>query len=105
MRKWIRIRYRDFYDVPRIFMLQHRNRQYLFDCKFDDDLDDYPEVYRVFQLSELSKQEVKDSWDRLSEKAVKLLGEIPVEAVKFDRTKRRKIQADSLDQLINSAGD
>ena len=39
---WANIQYRDFYDVPRIFVADYQGRLYLFDCPFDEALDDYP---------------------------------------------------------------
>jgi hypothetical protein len=46
---WAPIRYRDFYDLPRIFITSYNGQDYLFDCPFDDELDDYPDSYRVYQ--------------------------------------------------------
>jgi len=97
---WATICYRDFYDVPRIFIAAHRGKRYLFDCPFDDELDDYLERYRVYQLPAISEDEIQGSWERLPERAVNLLGEIPVDAVQFDSTKRDSIDTAVLDELI-----
>lgn len=42
---WAPIRYREFYDLPRIFIATHNGQSYIFDCSFDDALDDYSGKY------------------------------------------------------------
>ena len=54
--------YRDFWDVPRIFITRYRDKQYLFDCSFDEWLEDYPQLYQVYVLPNLGEDELKDSW-------------------------------------------
>lgn len=88
---WVNLRYRDFYDLPRIFITSYEGRQYLFDCPFDDELDDYPASYRVYQLPLLSEAELLGSWEQLSARATEFLGTVPVVAVQFDPTKRASI--------------
>ena len=96
---WATICYRDFYDVPRIFTATHDGKLYLFDCPFDDELDDYSDRYRVYQLPAISEDELQGSWERLPERAVRLVGEVPVTAVEFDATKRNSINTALLDEL------
>lgn len=88
---WVNIRYRDFYDFPRIFIVSYEGRQYLFDCPFDDKLDDYPNHYRVYQLPTLPETELAGSWEHLPERATEFLGTVPLTAVQFDATKRASI--------------
>jgi hypothetical protein len=91
--------YRDFWDVPRIFIVRHHDRQYLFDCRFDESTGDFDEMYRVYTLPELPESELKGSWVQLAEKAESYLGEIPISTVKFDSTKRRSIDPQIIDEL------
>ena|ERR1044071_2553103 len=93
------IQYRDFYDVPRIFLVNHRGTQYLFDCPFDQDLDDYPDTYRVFVLPADSCSNLSGSWEDLASSATAYLGKVPVKSVQFDSTRRREIETDVLDEL------
>lgn len=93
------IRYRDFYDVPRIFLVNHRGTLYLFDCPFDQELDEYPDTYKVFVLPPDSGLDLGGSWDNLASRATSYLGEVPVKSVQFDSTKRREIDADVIDEL------
>ena len=62
-----RITYRDFYDVPRIFIVHHRGLQILFDCQFDKNLDEYREDYKIIVLPDLDDESLKGSWNELSE--------------------------------------
>jgi hypothetical protein len=97
---WAKIRYRDFYDVPRIFIITHNGKLYLFDCPFDDELDDYADRYQVYQLAAISEDELQGSWERLPERAVSALGEIAVSDVQFDKTTRNSIDTAVLEELI-----
>ena len=86
--QWAMIQYRDFYDVPRIFVTNYQGQLYLFDCPFNDELDDYPDSYRVYQLPALTEAELAGSWEHLPERAISLLGVVTVTEVQFDPTKR-----------------
>lgn len=101
---WATIRYRDFYDLPRIFITSYNGKQYLFDCPFDDELDDYPNSYRVYQLPALSEAELQGSWQRLPARAVIFLGAIQVAAVEFDPTKRESINTAIIRELLAQPG-
>ena len=93
------IDYRDLHEVPRMFVAEHEGRQYLFDGSFNDDLDEYPDDYDVFELPRLSLAELAGSWQNISRRAVQHLGRVPVESVNFDRTRRREIDAGVLANL------
>ena len=93
------IQYRDFYDVPRIFLVNHRGTLYLFDCPFYPALDEYPDIYRVFALPSDSCSDLSGSWDDLASRATAYLGEVLVKSVQFDSTRRREIDADVIDEL------
>jgi hypothetical protein len=97
---WSTIRYRDFYDVPRIFITTHDGKLYLFDCPFDEELDDYPERYRVYQLPAISEDELQGSWEHLPERAARVLATVPVAQVQFDSSKRNSIDTAVLEELI-----
>ena len=99
MAEKLKIQYRDFYDVPRVFVTSYRDRHYLFDCPFNDELDDYPNAFDVFLIHPLSDNELKGSWQHLRDKAIRFLGQVPVKAVRFDKTLRNEIDADVLNQL------
>ena len=85
------IRYRDFWDVPRIFFVEEAGRLYLFDCQFDEVTEDYPDVYQVFLMPPLSEADYAGSWAPLYQRATAKVGEVPVAAVRFDPTRRQAI--------------
>ena len=45
------IAYREFYDVPRMFLVEASGNLLLFDCPFDDDLDEFSAII-VFESKE-----------------------------------------------------
>jgi hypothetical protein len=93
------IRYRDFYDVPRIFLAMYRGQMYLFDCPFDEEVEDFPEIYHVYTMPPLPDEELDGSWADLPERALTHLGDIPIASVQFDPSARKSIDASILDEL------
>jgi hypothetical protein len=100
MSAWVDINYRGFWDVPRIFFVRHGGQLYLFDCPFDDVIEDYPETYAVYEKPELTELDYAGSWAHLADKAVRRIGEVPLDNVKFDPTLRRQIDMAVLTALL-----
>jgi hypothetical protein len=96
---WIPIRYRDFWDIPRIFLAVYGERLFLFDCPFEEEAEDYPDHYHVYVLSPLGEEALAGSWADLSSKAIQHLGDVPLASVQFDPSHRRAINASILQQL------
>jgi hypothetical protein len=90
--------YRDFHDVPRIFLVQVNGKMLLFDCPFDDNLDDYEDAYKVYEMPEMP---LPDDWRGLSRHALRCKGMVAVRSVTFDSTRRKHITAASLRELLN----
>lgn len=103
MTRWAPIDYRDFWDVPRIFFAEGRDRLYLFDCQFDDEIEDFRTEYRVFLMPPLTTEDLAGSWAELYRKATHELGTVPVDHVTFDPTRRAFIDAAVLDELAAPA--
>ena len=97
--QWIPIRYRDFWDVPRIFLARCQNDSFLFDCKFDEQVEDYPDSYKVYSIPEIPDADLPKDWELLLDRTIELLGEVPVDRVKFDPSKRKFIDASILNEL------
>lgn len=96
---WLPIRYRDFHDIPRAFVVEAGGETLLFDCAFNADLDEYPTDYRVFRLEERVIPELHSiSWTDLQSQGIEM-GRVPTAAVVFDQTKRSAIHASILDHL------
>jgi hypothetical protein len=102
MSTWAPIRYRGFWDVPRVFITPHNGRTYLFDCPFDEELEDYIDSYRVYTMPDLLVEELPTDWTTLYQRATGFLGEIPVARVRFDPTRRREIDSSVLDELTGA---
>jgi hypothetical protein len=95
----IPIIYREFYDIPRIFYLYYRDKNFLFDCPFSEEIDDYPDYYIIYLMPKLSDSDLIGSWKYLPEKAIKTIGTIPVNKVKFDESRGKSIDASCLDKF------
>ncbi len=100
MNHWSTIHYRDFYDVPRIFIISYEGRQFLFDCPFDDDLDDYSPSYRVYAMPPLAEADLEGSWEHLPQLAISFLGTVPVNRAQFDPTRREAINTTIINELL-----
>lgn len=96
--------YREFYDIPRAFVIEPKRRCLLFfDCPFDERLDDYPGFFDVYLLHDLSASVLPQDWRGLSARAVGPLGRVMVTALRFDETRRREVAVDGLPQLVFAA--
>ncbi len=92
--RWLPIRYRDFYDVPRAFVVEHAGDLLFFDCPFSQALDDYGDEYTVYRVSDELRDRIDViSWTDLGNQCERI-GVVPTEAVAFDATKRRAINAE-----------
>ncbi len=98
---WAPIRYRDFWDVPRIFLATYGGQCYLFDCPFDEDVEDFPEIYHVYTMPFMAEEELAGSWADLPDKALTRLGDVPIASVRFDPSKQKSIDPTILDELTS----
>ena len=96
MRHPLPILYREFYDVPRMFVTERDGTTYLFDCPFDEAADDYGDCYSVYTLTDVNADDLAGSWLILPQRGVRLPFCIPVASVVFDPTKRLSVEADVL---------
>lgn len=99
MTSWLPIRYRGYWDIPRIFLVRQAGQLFLFDCPFDHDLDDYPDHFTVYRLPDIADEDTPDDWTTLPGRAVRTLGRVPTAAVRFDPTRRAAIDAATFDAL------
>ncbi len=100
MTNWLPIRYRDFWDVPRIFLVRLEVQLILFDCRFDDEKEDYPDRYQVYLLPALTDNDLAGSWETLPERASHHVAEVAVSEVRFDPTGRQSIDGSILEKLL-----
>ena len=100
MAEMIPIIYRDFYDLPRMFVVSFHEKQFLFDCPFNEETEEYQNSYYVCLMPKLSEFDLEGSWDLLTEKAVSRLGSITVSDVHFDKTCRKYMDPAILYKII-----
>jgi hypothetical protein len=94
--------YIDFYDYPRSIVLDYRGKLILLLSAFDEELDDYPNAYAVYLLPPIVAAQLKaGSWKFLEEQGLEPIGQIPLGRVKFDASRRKKLDASILDDLIS----
>lgn len=100
MSDWLPIlEYRDFYDLPRAFVVRRNGREVLFDCPFDAAVDDYPKEYAVYELTNEGERLRKmKSWSSLAEHGTRL-GKVSVDTVAFDASKRSAISTSVFDRM------
>jgi len=93
--------YWDFYDVPHLILLQYRGSNFLLCCSFDDELDDYRDRYEVYKPSDADLVVLrKEGWEPFVSRPLKRVGDIAVRDVKFDNTRRKKLDASCLSSFL-----
>ncbi len=102
MSRQLAIRYRDFWDVPRIFFAEFDGALYLFDCAFDEVAEDYPEYYSVFLMPHFSESDYAERWTYHWQRALRKLGIVPISKVRFDATMRRSIDSGILEEMTQN---
>src|ERR1700682_486822 len=94
--------YRDFYDIPRAFIIEpHRQMLLYFHCPFDEDRDDYGDVFKVSVLRNNEASSLPQDWRKLD--LLGNIGSIAISAVHFDDTRRSDVVIDSLPDLVAAA--
>jgi hypothetical protein len=95
-----KIIYSGFYDALLAFVAKHEGKQYLFwRGNFDEELDGYPSIYEVFNLPNLTDDEINASWSSLADRAEIKVGRIHMGQVLFDPSKRESIDSATFDRL------
>jgi hypothetical protein len=90
-----------FYDVPRCIRLRYRGRGYLLLSAFDEVVDEYPDEYSVYELPGMTDDsQPACTPEFLSKTPMDCVGQIPIDCVVFDPTKRKELDASVLDDLI-----
>lgn len=97
--EWLPIRYRDFWDIPRIFVVAMGKSVFLFDSPFDSELDDYSADYRLYQLPRGFVVPESGSWEDLPRQGI-LIGTVATHDVVFDRTRRAAIDGAILRSFV-----
>ena len=98
--------YGGFCDVPRCLSLRYRGKRFLLQSAFDEDLDEYPDNYSVYEVPEtVSDGRPICSPEFLNNTPMAQIGSILIERVAFDSTKRKELDASVLDPFIEAIRD
>jgi hypothetical protein len=96
-------KYGGFWDVPRCIVLRHRKRWLLLHSPFDEEMDEYPDFYSAYALPESVADSIEEgSWDFMNVTPMTCIGQIPIEEVFFDPSKRKALDASCLDTLVDA---
>jgi hypothetical protein len=96
---FVPIKYRDFYDIPRLFLVETNALCVLFDGRFDPAIDDYSPVYEVHLLPMPTASELAGDWNDLIARSHRCVGTVRTSEVEFDSTRRQFINASILDRF------
>jgi hypothetical protein len=101
MAEWLPIEYRGFHDIPRMVVVKWESALYLLDCPFDEEIDNFSPRFTVYLLPlDIESQLSEMSWESLPGIGERF-GEIPVDIVEFDSSRRRAIKSSVFTQLKN----
>jgi hypothetical protein len=97
----IPFRYGGFWDVPRYMLLRYRGKTLLLQSPFDYTIDEYPDVYSVYEVPDTISQSVLGGdWTLPKDADSRFIGEIPIRTVAFDPTKRCALESSCLEPLF-----
>lgn len=93
--------YAGFYDVPRFMVLRFRGVTLVLRSPFDESLDEYPDTYSVHQVPRAIEDAVMaGDYGLLNEATLQPLGQIAINRVAFDPTKRHALSSECLEELF-----
>ena len=82
------IQYREFYDIPRAFLVERAGSVFFFDCRFDPNADEYSESYSVYRIEgDLATRALTVNWAGMQAGGT-LVGRVGTTDVQFDPTRR-----------------
>jgi hypothetical protein len=83
------VKYRDFYDIPRVILAKSDGPMFwILGSDFDDGADDYKDSYLIFFAGQ-SIEQADETFQRHCKGVVgQSMGELPVSQLEFDHTRR-----------------
>ena len=91
--------------MPRYMLLRYREKTLLLQSPFDDAMDEYPDIYSVYEVPDTISQSVLGGdWTPLKDADLRFVGEIPISTVAFDPTKRSTLDSSCLEPLFTVHG-
>jgi len=95
--------YVDFWDVPRLLLFRYRESLFVLASCFSEEKDDWPDSYTIQSLPNWVEDKIRESDWRVLEQEIegrKFLGEIAVNSVIFDETRKRTLDPSFLDEFL-----
>lgn len=106
MGRMIPFRYGGYWDVPRYILLRYRGKALLLESPFDEDLDEYPDDFAVYELPSQTEWSAETLGSWIPEGTPRtLIGHIPISAIRFDPTKRETLDADCINCFFSDDPD
>jgi hypothetical protein len=93
------IKYFSFWDVPRTFAFERGGNVYVLTSEFDDDLDEYPDDYEVFVVSDIGNLSEVSDWKSIEPLPKAPIGRVPVASVQFDESRRKYVDGSFLETI------
>jgi len=92
---------REFFDIPRAFILEPIAGLFLlFDCPFDETTDDYSGKFNVYPLQIASVDALPQDWRTITPPSVDSVGAVAIADVEFDETRRKQVRLQKLGALV-----
>jgi hypothetical protein len=82
-----------------MIVFQESGHCYVLDGSFDENLDEYPPDYQVFELPSAVLSEMPTNWGDLMARALRRLGTVPIASVRLDETRRKQLDSSFLDTV------
>jgi len=93
--------YSGFHDVPLGVVFRYKETIFLLLREFNEENDEYETEYSVYTVPESAIKKVKkQSWDFALSNDKKLIGRVPIASVRFDSSKRKRLDPQIVDDLI-----
>ena len=85
----------------RLVLVRHQDRTFLLQSAFDEELDEYSDLYAVYAVpASVVIADEPSSWRFLENAALDHIGEIPVSDVRFDESKTKMLDPSVIDRLL-----
>jgi hypothetical protein len=96
--------YREFFDIPRAFIIEPSPGLFLlFDCPFDENADDYSNTFSVYTLPIATVGSLPLDWRTIPSRGEDPVGRVAVSEIKFDITRRKEVRIEKLGALVSAA--